>query len=407
LLDVRGIDAAPASGPFRWCARCLLSASTKGLLMVRFGFVSTYPPTLCGLATFTSALAAELVPTGQRQVVRLVESAQPVLTRDAVHQLQAGDPTGPVVAAAVLAGTDVVILQHEYGVYGGKDGDEVLALLRALTVPTIVVLHTVLTSPTPNQRRVLEEVAALADALVTMTGTARERLADGYHVDMAKVSVIPHGAPTPLPVLAPSFRTGRSTVLTWGLIGPGKGIEWGIEAMSMLPGLVHLDPAPQYLVAGQTHPKVLQHEGDVYRERLQRRVDELGVGDAVTFDSRYRSAIELAQLVDSADIVLLPYDSTEQVTSGVLIEAVAALKPVIATRFPHAVELLSGGAGMLVPHRDPAAIAEALGTLLTHRELGRDMTAAATASAADLLWPAVAARYRDIAERLVAARLAA
>lgn len=376
-------------------------------MTTRFGFVSTYPPTLCGLATFTSALYAELVTANgdTGRVVRVVESPQPPAGAEIVDDLVANDPRSAHRAAAALSDCDVVVVQHEYGVYGGPDGDEVLALLDALTVPSIVVLHTVLSSPSVHQRQVLEAVASRADAVVAMTTTARDRLAVGYAVDMAKVSVIPHGAPEPrVTTCMPSFRNGQPTVLTWGLIGPGKGIEWGIEAMA---SLADLSPRVRYVVAGQTHPKVLVREGEAYRGRLTEQARTLGLGSSVTFESHYRHKTALAELVDTADVVLLPYDSTDQVTSGVLIEAVAALKPVIATRFPHAVELLSDGAGMLVPHRDPAAIADALRTLLTRRDVTAGMTRAAVATAPDLLWPAVAERYRALAGRLIDARVAA
>ncbi|HEY3631580.1 MAG TPA: glycosyltransferase [Jatrophihabitantaceae bacterium] len=375
-------------------------------MTTRFGFVSTYPPTLCGLATFTSALHAELVtaagPTGA--VVRVVETSQRRGRPEVVGELVAGQPNTARHAAQLLADSDVAIVQHEYGAYGGPDGDEVLALLAELTVPSVVVLHTVLSAPTSHQRSVLERVASLADAVVTMTATAHDRLATGYAVDMGKVSVIPHGAPAVRSSHTLTFRTAQPTILTWGLLGPGKGIEWGIEAMAALADLY---PAPRYLVAGQTHPKVLLHEGEAYRDRLVAQVRRLGLTAAVSFDSHYRHQAALAELVSSADVVLLPYDSTDQVTSGVLIEAVAALKPVIATRFPHAVELLGDGAGLLVPHKNPVAIADALRTLLTRRDIAAGMTKAAVATAPELLWPAVAARYRDLADRLIKARVAA
>jgi glycosyltransferase involved in cell wall biosynthesis len=377
-------------------------------LSTRIGFVSTYPPTLCGLATFTAALSAELVRTGvDARVIRLVEtpqSSQRGAGAEVVAELVAGDPRSALAAVTVLNDTDIAILQHEYGVYGGQDGEEVVQLLGALTVPSVVVLHTVLMAPTAHQRTVLEEVVAAADAVVTMTVAARERLASGYAVDMAKVSVIPHGAPAVRTGHLPTFRTGQPTILTWGLIGPGKGIEWAVEAMAQLGDI---DPAPRYVVAGQTHPKVLLHEGEAYRGRLQNRIDELGLGHVVTLDGQYRHASALAELVEAADIVLLPYDSTDQVTSGVLIEAVAALKPVIATRFPHAIELLGDGSGLLVPHRDPAAIATGLHALLTEPGLAAGMTRVSGATAADLLWPAVAERYRHLADRLIRARVAA
>jgi polysaccharide biosynthesis protein PslF len=161
------------------------------------------------------------------------------------------------------------------------------------------------------------------------------------------------------------------------------------------------------LGAGQTHPKVLLQEGDAYRDRLREQVREGELGSWITFDGHYRNTRALASLIRSADVVLLPYDSAEQVTSGVLIEAVAAGKPVVATQFPHARELLAGGAGLLVPHRDPAAIAAALRSLVTRGDVMTRMAAAATATAPQLLWPAIADQYRELAGRLITARMAA
>jgi glycosyltransferase involved in cell wall biosynthesis len=238
-----------------------------------------------------------------------------------------------------------------------------------------------------------------------MTVTARERLARGYAADMAKVCIIAHGAPALETTMAqPAFRTGQFTILTWGLLGPGKGIEWGIEAMAMLRDLV---PMPRYLVAGQTHPKVLLHEGEVYRERLREQVRQADLGSCVAFEGHYRNTSSLAALVRSADVVLLPYDSTEQVTSGVLIEAVAAGKPVVATQFPHAREVLAEGAGLLVPHRDPDAIAAALRSMILRGDVMRRITAAAAATAPQLLWPVIADQYRELAGRLITASVAA
>ena len=250
----------------------------------RFGFVSTYPPTQCGLATFTAALYSELVTStdGSGRVVRVVDAASPRPGPEVMGQLVAGDPSGAHRAAHLLGDTDVAIVQHEYGVYGGADGDEVLHLLKALSVPSIVVLHTVLSAPTRHQREVLEAVADSADAVVVMTPTANDRLAAGYAVDMDKVSVIPHGAPVVRPEQAPVFRTGPPTVLTWGLIGPGKGIEWGVAAMAQL---ADLEPTPRYIVAGKTHPKVLLHEGEAYRNRLIDLVREHGLDSTVSFQA--------------------------------------------------------------------------------------------------------------------------
>jgi polysaccharide biosynthesis protein PslF len=378
----------------------------------RFGFVSTFPPTQCGLATFASALRAALLRSGpgEGRVVRLVDAPAPALGEvgdGVVAQLVAGSPASLDAAVTQLNQCDVAIFQHEYGIYGGPDGDEILTLLDQVRVPSIVVLHTVLADPTVRQREILEAVAAHADAVVTMTAAARDRLAAGYAVDPAKVCIIAHGAPAlraAAPAPGAAARAAHPTILTWGLLGPGKGIEWGIEAMARLHGL---QPMPHYVIAGQTHPKVALRQGEAYRDRLREQVRRAQLGPWVRFDGRYRDAGALADLVQAADVVLLPYDSTEQVTSGVLIEAVAAGKPVVATRFPHARELLAGGAGLVVPHRDPAAIAAALMSVLTQADLLATMASAAAATAPGLLWPAVAGQYRELAARLIRASVAA
>jgi polysaccharide biosynthesis protein PslF len=376
-------------------------------MSTRFGFVSTFPPTQCGLATFTAALRGALLhaTTDEGWVVRLVDAAAPRPGEEVVAQLISDDSISLRLAAGHLNQCDVVIVQHEYGVYGGADGSQILYLLDQVKVPSVVVLHTVLTDPTPHQRQVIESVIAIADAVVVMTKTAQERLAAGYAVDMTKVRVIAHGAPALETTMAePTFRTGEFTILTWGLLGPGKGIEWGIEAMAMLRDL---KPMPRYVVAGQTHPKVLLDEGEAYRDRLREQVRRVQLGTCVTFDGQYRTTSALASLIRAADVVLLPYDSTDQVTSGVLIEAVAAGKPVVATQFPHATEILAGGAGLLVPHRDPAAIAAALRSVITRGDVMTRMAAVATETAPRLLWPVIADQYRELTSRLISASVAA
>lgn len=378
-------------------------------MAVRFGFISTYPPTQCGLATFTSALAQALVASGvdDIRVARLLDAPQRPAGAEVVAEVLSTGQARSAGSVEQLNGCDVVIVQHEFGVYGGPDGEDVLRLLAELRVPTIVVLHTVLARPSPHQRTVLESVIDAASAVVTMTGTARERLAANYQVDLSRVSIIAHGAFEPPDLsanLSAVFRNSQPTVLTWGLLGPGKGLEWGIEAFALLSDL---RPTPRYLVAGQTHPKVLEQQGESYRDGLGRLIQRRGLSASVSLDGRYRDTRSLSQLVASADVVLLPYDSTDQVTSGVLIEAVAAGRPVVATRFPHAVELLSGGGGLLVPHRDPVAIAAALRTVLTRPEIASAMSSAASAAAPGLRWSTVADQYRQLAAGLISSSVTA
>ena len=193
-------------------------------------------------------------------------------------------------------------------------------------------------------------------------------------------------------------------MLTWGLLGPGKGIERVIDA---LPSLRDLVPRPHYLVVGETHPKVLERDGEAYRDGLVARARALGVADMVTFRSRYLDVDALSSLAASADVVILPYDSREQVTSGVLIEAVTAHRPVIATAFAHAVELLASGVGIVVDHDDPSAMDAAIRLVLCEPAQAATMATQAAALAPDLLWSAVAARYRALADDLVTADAAA
>lgn len=367
------------------------------------GVLSTYPPTQCGLATFSAALGAELRRgPDEVGVVRVVDRAEPHDGADVVAQLVNGSLSSAAEAVLRLDTYDAVLVQHEYGIYGGPDGCDVVDLVEALTTPTIVVFHTVLQAPTPRQRHILRRLLDVADVGVTMTETARTRLVNGYGGDPTRITVIPHGAIDLAAEPEPRRRKRRPLILTWGLLGPGKGIEWAIDAM---PGLRDLEP--RYLVAGKTHPKVLNRQGEDYREELRRRADLRGVGHIVELDDTYLDVRELASLVGAADVVLLPYDSREQVTSGVLIEAVAAGRPVVSTAFPHAVELLTEGAGLVVPQRDPAALGSALRRVLSEPGLADRMAAHAALKAPALFWGAVAQRYRQIADALRAEALAA
>jgi glycosyltransferase involved in cell wall biosynthesis len=360
-----------------------------------YGFLSTYPPTPCGIATFTAALAGELAQHAGTTVgvVRIGDHDGGSPDTRVVGELENGSADSLRAATDALNDFDVAVVQHEYGIYGGRDGDEVLTVLRGLDVPSILIAHTVVSAPTPHQRAVLRAAADAASAIVVMTEAARHRLCDRFDVDASKVATIAHGASVrgERGITSPA----RPTILSWGLLGPGKGIEWVIDAMCELQDI---RPRPRYVVAGRTHPKVLAAHGEEYRSMLTQRAWAHGVAPSVTFDPSYRDVASLTALVRSADVVVLPYDSTDQVTSGVLVDAVAAGRPVIATAFPHAIELLSGGAGLIVPHGDHLAIAYALRRVLTEPNLATNMARAARRLASDLAWPAVAVQYAALAD---------
>jgi glycosyltransferase involved in cell wall biosynthesis len=387
-----------------------------------FGMLSTFPPTPCGIATFAAALSAGLIANGSAVDVVRSGDAPPLEDPLVVASLGDGSRAQRALCVDALNATDVAIVQHEYGIYDGPDGNDVLGLMEELVVPVVLIAHTVVSTPTVGQRTVLERACALADTVVVMTDTARERLLAGFRVNADKVIVIPHGAATP-PAAAASDIPGRFAItssdssdaigavafpaadpprlLTWGLLGPGKGIEWAIDAFAQLNDL---DPAPTYVIAGATHPKVLEHAGEAYREMLIARADRSGAGSRITFDDSYQDLESLTAMIRSADLVVLPYDSADQVTSGVLVDAVAAGRPVVSTAFPHAVELLASGAGIVVAQRDPDALADAIRSVLIDPERAARMAAEARRLAPGLSWPAVAARYGRVGARLLYSR---
>lgn len=380
-----------------------------------FGMLSTFPPTACGIATFAAALSAGLVANGATVDVVRCDATPRLEDPLVVSSLGGGSASARTTCFDALNATDVVIVQHEYGIYAGPDGDAVVELMAGIVVPVVLVAHTVLASPSAGQRSVLERACDLADVVVVMTITARERLLAGFRVDPNKVVVIPHGAATPPASTSTDGSDGsvstdgvgssgrrRPRLLTWGLLGPGKGIEWAIDAFAQLDDL---DPAPTYVIAGATHPKVRERTGESYRNMLIDRAARSGSGSSVSFDDSYRNLESLTELIRSADLVVLPYDSADQVTSGVLVDAVAAGRPVVSTAFPHAVELLASGAGIVVPQRDSTALAAAVRSVLNDPDLASSMAAEARRLAPELSWPAVAARYDGIASDVVAREL--
>lgn len=368
----------------------------------RVGIISTYPPTCCGLATFSAALADGLRGNGVDVDVVRIADGSPTDHTAVVGELVTGSPASTAECSALLNACDVAVIQHEYGIYGGRDGEDVVDLIGGLRVPSIVVAHTILKNPTPHQRSVLEAIATMADHVVVMTTAASDRLVGGYSVDRRKVSTIAHGVHVGAGTHVK--RSGRPILLTWGLLGPGKGIERVIDVMASLRDL---PGCPHYIVAGLTHPKVLAAEGEAYREALLARAIDGGVADCVQFDRSYRDAHSLSALVQSASVVVLPYDSTEQVTSGVLVDAIANGRPVVATKFPHAIELLRDGTGIVVDQDDSVALAAALRRVLTDPCLAGTMSAKARSIAPTMAWSMVAGEYLAVANQLCAKRSAA
>ncbi|TLH66693.1 glycosyltransferase [Mycolicibacterium aubagnense] len=375
----------------------VLSRQSSGL--PSFGVLSTYPPTRCGLATFSAALTHGLAANGADVSVVRVADGSPTSHGRVIGELTNGSAASAAAAADLLSQSDVAVIQHEYGIYGGPDGDQVVDIIGALRVPSIVVAHTIPRHPTRRQRSVLEAIVTLADQVVVLSDAANAQLRHGFDVDRRKISTIPHGAT--VPVHGYTKRSGPPTVLTWGLLGPGKGVERVIDAMGELH---HLNSRPRYLIAGETHPKVFAADGEAYRNARIEQARRIGVADAVRFDASYRDVPSLIALMLSAAVVVLPYDSTDQTTSGVLVDTIATGRPVVATAFPHAVDLLSTGAGIVVPHDDPDALRTALRSVLTQPRLAGAMSAEARRLAPAMSWPITARSYQALAQRILTKR---
>lgn len=362
----------------------------------RVAMVSTFPPTQCGIATFAEALARELSRAGLPVGIVDLPSGPGATAQEPIVHRHRGSRDLPVTSP-FLNSFDVVILQHEFGIWDGPDGAGILDLIASLSAPVITILHTVPATPRGRQRAVLQQLLDLSDAVVVLSHSARRRLLGDYAPRTETLWTIPHGAEsrwsqrtTPPTALPPR-------ILTWGLLGPGKGVEWGIAAMALL----RRRRCPcEYVIAGATHPNVLRTDGDSYRQSLLDLTYNLGVTDRVSFVPDYLDDRGLADLIATSAAFLLPYDSREQITSGVLVEAIAAGGPVVATRFPHAVELLGDGTGALVDHGDPVSIADALERIFADDGVDARMRERSSRLAESLAWESVGAQYAQLAQQL-------
>jgi glycosyltransferase involved in cell wall biosynthesis len=364
---------------------------------VRTAIVSTYPPRACGIGTFAADLRATLARLDSVESADLVavlsEPSSP--QRRGVLATIAQSVRGDYIRTARMLGRldiDVVLLQHEYGIFGGRDGEYVLSFARELAQPLVVTLHTVLSEPTPHQAEVLSELCAEAELVIVMTDTAVELLVASGACAEEKIRVVPHGAPARLIAragleAARTATTEEFRLSTFGLISPGKGLETAIEA---LPAIVERHPEVVYTIAGRTHPDIAHREGERYRLTLERRVLELDLDEHVEFDDRFLSFEELSDLLAATDVFVTPYRSREQISSGALTFAIAAGCGVVSTPYWYAQDMLATGAGRLVPFDDPSALADAVCDYIEQPESLAAARAEARRIGSSLAWPSVA-----------------
>ena len=359
--------------------------------------VSTYPPRACGLATFARDLRGGLIAVGATaDVVSVVREPAGVARRpEVVYEIRQQTRADYAAAAEYInAGSaDVVSVQHEFGIFGGSEGLFVLDLMDAVRVPVITRLHTVLPRPEPHYRRALDAVVARSARVVVMTETARDLLRDVYAVAPAIVDVVPHGTPDLDPARPDGLRErlgvdGRTVLLTFGLLGPSKGIEFAIESLAQA---VAAQPDVLYVVLGATHPEIVAREGELYREALIRDVERRGLAGHVRFENHYVDTPELWDWLRAADVYVSPYPNLDQITSGTLSNALAAGLPVVSTPYLHAAEVLAGGAGRLAAFGDVEAFGGALAELASSPAARADAARRARAIGAETAWPAIGA----------------
>jgi glycosyltransferase involved in cell wall biosynthesis len=365
----------------------------------RVAFVGNHLPRKCGIATFTTDLSravGELLPDADALVVAMNDAGQSHSYPEQVRFEIAEDELSAYRRAAQYlnaSGVDVVSLQHEYGIFGGKCGSHVLTLLRELRMPVVTTLHTILTSPSPLQRTTLEQVIALSERVVVMSEHGASTLSELHHVPASRIDVIPHGIPLALQGPRGKSSLGfaeQPVILTFGLLSPDKGVEYVIEAM---PAILERHPKAIFVVLGATHPHVKERHGEAYRLELQARVRRLHIEASVVFHDRFVEDDELAEFLAAADIYVTPYLNPQQSTSGTLARAVAAGRAVISTPYWHARELLADGRGLLVPVRDAPAIAQAANELLGNDAARAAVGARAAEHARSSSWPVVAHSY--------------
>jgi glycosyltransferase involved in cell wall biosynthesis len=368
-------------------------------------FVATYPPRRCGIATFTRDLADS---SGDYEIAVLHAPGDPdVYPSEVRHRIRRDSLADYLAVARNLnrSSSGVVSVQHEYGIWGGDDGEFVLDFVRALTKPVVATLHTVPQNPSARQRAILVGLLNASAASVVMSQSASRLLTRVYGIAPNRLDVVPHGVPS-LPLVAPDTikpslgLAPGPVILSFGLLGPGKGYETVIEAM---PSVVDADPAARYVVLGATHPELLRREGEAYRTRLMRLAEALGVSANVLFVDRYVTRTELGTWLKAADIFVTPYPNREQIVSGTLAYAMSAGKAVVSTPYPYAIEMLESGRGRLVAAGSSKDFAEVLSELLRDPDARRQLGRQAYDFSRTMIWPEVGARYARIFSRVGAA----
>ncbi len=375
-------------------------------LKKRIVFLSTYPPRACGIATFTQDLAGALAQTGKAEChIAAISDDQYDYPDEVLFSMNQQDPDAYPEAAGRINqfGADALMIEHEYGIYGGRSGEYLLKLTGMLQVPYFVTLHTVLPRPNKKQREIIQSLAAGCKKLVTMSFFSVRVLEDVYGVDPHKIVVIPHGVPR----RAVSSRevlkkqeglAGRFIVSTFGLLSPSKGLEYGIDAVARV---ARKHPELLYLILGQTHPVIKSRDGEQYREKLENAVQDYGISENVRFVNRYLTKEEIIRYLSLSDIYMTPYLGREQAVSGTLAYAVGYGRVIVSTPYPYATEMLAEGQGLLAKFHSSASLAKCILQVIRHPEMQAQMEKKTAELGKSMMWDRVAENYLDLFETVI------
>ncbi|UZR99955.1 glycosyltransferase family 4 protein [Chondrinema litorale] len=375
---------------------------------MKLAYIGTYPPRECGIGTFTQNLVHSInrsINISEGFVVALNDYEHSyIFPKEVKLIIQQEQQTDYLEAANFinLSGADLCIMEHEFGIYGGQNGVYILPLLHRLKIPLIVTLHTILESPSYNEKAILKEICKMASKIVVMSNKAIEFLVNVYHVPNEKIAIIEHGVPdihfNPIKTKKEFKFEHKKVLLTFGFIGRNKGIETVIKA---LPEAIKEHPEILYIVLGKTHPNVLRHSGEEYRSYLQLLVKSLNLNNHVMFLNEYIDQKELFKYLSACDIYITPYINEAQITSGTLSYAMGAGCAIISTPYWHAKEMLEEGKGVLFEFKNFEQLSEILIDLLDQPNILNDYQKKANQYGKKISWLKIGDKYATLIKNIL------
>lgn len=370
-------------------------------------FLSTYPPRECGIATFTEDLTSHIEELGliNTHIIAINDTMDIQDSGHFYHEIRQQVATDYVDLAHKLnaSNMDLLMIEHEYGIFGGEDGEYILELLKHLTIPVITTLHTILTTPTPGQHRVLHELGKKSDKVVTMASNTKKILVDTYGIDISKIEFIHHGVTKKPFHSRTSLKKkrgfeNRQVISTFGLLSPGKGLEYGIEAIRLALDESDKKTYPNnilYLILGATHP-MLKEKGIAYRAKLEALVAKLGLEDHVKFVNKYLTKDEIVEYLQLSDIYMTPYLAKDQAVSGTLAYAVGYGKAIVSTPYLYAKEMLKKNGGLLGEFSDAQSLATCINLILSDPVKKKVLERVTGATGKTMFWDQVAGKYTKV-----------